>query len=53
MRYEFASRLKLVQERFQLQPLTARDAFANDLLDSSVFLQPPLSPLTLVLRSCA
>jgi hypothetical protein len=50
--YEFASVLKFVEERFGLPPLTARDAAANDMLDSFDFTQQPRSPLLLQTRSC-
>lgn len=50
--YEFASFLKLVEERFNLAPLTLRDSNANDMLDSFDFTQPPLPPLILSPRSC-
>jgi hypothetical protein len=32
--YEFSSLLKFVEQRFVLDPLTDRDALANDMLDS-------------------
>jgi phospholipase C len=41
---EFASVLKFVEERFELDPLTERDEDANDLFDSSDFDQHLLSP---------
>lgn len=50
--YEFASILKFVEERFGLAALTARDANANDMLDSFNFNQNPLPPLTLATRHC-
>jgi len=50
--YEYASFLKTVEERFGLPSLTARDADANDLLDSFDFSQSPLSPLVLNQRVC-
>ncbi|HEV2176293.1 MAG TPA: choice-of-anchor D domain-containing protein [Terriglobia bacterium] len=51
--YEFSSFLKLVEERFGLPALTARDAQANDMLDSFNFNQTPLPPLTLIPRTCS
>ncbi|HEV3278241.1 MAG TPA: alkaline phosphatase family protein [Terriglobia bacterium] len=51
--YEFASFLKFVEERFDLPPLTSRDANANDMLDSFDFLQTPLPPLTLQTTHCS
>jgi hypothetical protein len=51
--YEFSSFLKLVEERFNLAPLTMRDANANDMQDSFDFTQQPLPPLILNTRSCS
>jgi len=51
--YEFASFLKFAEERFGLSPLTARDANANDMLDSFNFSQTPLPPLVLQPRHCS
>jgi phospholipase C len=50
--YEFSSVLKFIEERFNLAPLTARDANANDMTDSFNFNQPPNSPLILNQRAC-
>lgn len=50
--YEFSSLLKFAEERFNLDPLTDRDAQANDLLDSFDFSQDPLPPLILTPRVC-
>jgi phospholipase C len=50
--YEFSSVLKFIEERFGLAPLTARDAGANDTLDSFDFTQAPLPPLILQTHSC-
>lgn len=50
--YEFSSVLKFVEERFKLQPLSARDEGANDMTDSFDFSQSPLPPLVLQTRSC-
>ncbi len=51
--YEMSSILKFVEERFGLPSLTARDAAANDTLDSFDFTQPPLDPLVLSPRKCS
>ena len=51
--YEFSSFLKLVEERFNLAPLTLRDANANDMLDSFDFTQQPLPPLILQPHNCS
>ncbi|MGE5204515.1 MAG: alkaline phosphatase family protein [Chlamydiota bacterium] len=50
--YEFSSVLKFAEEAFNLQPLTERDAAANDILDSFDFEQQPRPPLLLSPRSC-
>jgi phospholipase C len=50
--YEFASVLRLIETRFDLRPLTARDAAANSMLDMFDFNQPPAPPLIRPLRSC-
>src|ERR1022692_1755099 len=50
--YEASSVLKFIEERWGIQPLTERDANANDLMDSFDFTQTPLSPLVLSSRSC-
>jgi phospholipase C len=50
--YEASSVLKTIEERFNLAPLTERDAKANDLLDSFNFNQTPNPPLVLQQRSC-
>jgi phospholipase C len=50
--YEFSSVLKFVEERFNLQPLTARDNDASDMTDSFDFTQTPLPPLVLDTRKC-
>jgi hypothetical protein len=49
---EFSSVLKFVERRFRLEPLTARDARANDLTGAFDFDQAPLSPLILNTRGC-
>jgi phospholipase C len=51
--YEFSSFIKLVEERYNLAPLTLRDADANDMLDSFNFTQQPLAPLILQTRQCS
>ena len=43
-RFDFTSPLKLIEERYGLPPLTARDATANDMLDCFDFHQKPLPP---------
>jgi phospholipase C len=50
--YEFSSVLKFIEERFGLSSLTARDAAANDTLDSFDFSQTPLPPFNLTERAC-
>jgi phospholipase C len=50
--YEFSSLLKIVEERFQLAPLTDRDSSVNDMLDSFNFGQNPSPPLILQTRNC-
>jgi phospholipase C len=50
--YEHSSFLKLVEDRFGLATLTARDAAANDMTDSFNFSQTPLPPLILQTRTC-
>lgn len=49
---EFSSVLKLVEERFGLDPLTARDAQSNDLIEAFDFRQDPIAPLVLDTRTC-
>jgi phospholipase C len=51
-RYEFASVLKFIEDRFGLVPLTTRDANANDTADSFNFSQTPLPPLILQPQAC-
>ena len=43
-RFDFTSPLKLIEERFGLKPLTARDAAANDMRDCFDFRRKPLAP---------
>lgn len=50
--YEFSSVLKFIEERFGLPFLSARDAGANDTLDSFDFTQAARQPLILQKRSC-
>ncbi len=50
--YEFSSVLKFIEDRFNLTPLTERDANANDTADSFNFSQPPNPPLILTPRAC-
>src|SRR5271166_5505878 len=50
--YEFASVLKFIEDRFNLAPLTQRDANANDTTDSFNFSQTPNPPLVLTPRAC-
>lgn len=50
--YEFASFMKIVEERFGLAALTQRDANASDMLDSFDFTQTALPPMPLNTRSC-
>lgn len=50
--YEHSSILKFVETRYALRPLTARDAAANDMLDSFDFHQQPQAPLLLQTRQC-
>lgn len=42
--FDFTSPLKLIEERFGLEPLTERDAKAADMLDCFDFQQKPLEP---------
>jgi phospholipase C len=50
--YSFDSVVKFIEERFNLLPLSERDANANDMLDSFNFNQTPLPPLILQTRAC-
>ena len=50
--YEFSSVLRFMEERFNVAPLTDRDATANDILDAFDFTQPPLPPIMLQQRTC-
>jgi len=51
--YELSSVLQLMETRFNLKPLSARDTIANSLLDMFDFTQAPAAPLILPLRSCS
>jgi phospholipase C len=50
--YDFASVLRLVEERFDLAALTDRDAHANSLIGAFDFAQKPQPPLLLTPRTC-
>jgi uncharacterized protein (TIGR03437 family) len=45
--YSFESWLKIVEERFQVNSLTARDNTANDMIDAFDFTQSPRAPVVL------
>ena len=45
--YDFTSVLKFIEQRWNLQHLTARDDRANDMADVFDFDQPPASPLVI------
>jgi phospholipase C len=49
--YEASSVLKFIEEKFNLAPLSERDANANDTLDSFNFSQKPIPPLILSPRA--
>ena len=49
---EFASVLRFIETVFELPPLTARDANADDMLSAFDFDQEPLPPLFLEPRQC-
>jgi phospholipase C len=51
--YEFASVLQLIEARYKLKALTARDVEANSLLDVFDFSQSPEPRLILPLRNCS
>jgi phospholipase C len=50
--YDHTSVLKFVETRYGLPALTSRDAWANAMLDSFDFSQPPRPPLLLSPRTC-
>ena len=45
--YSFESWLKIVEERFDVHPMTARDTNALDMLDAFDFNQAPRPPVIL------
>jgi len=49
---DHTSVLKFIETRYNLPPLTSRDAAANNMLDSFDFDAPPQSPLLLQPRTC-
>jgi phospholipase C len=49
---EFSSMLKLVEERFDLDPLTQRDQDAADLIEAFDFKEGPRAPVILQPRTC-
>jgi phospholipase C len=51
--YSHVSLLRFAETIFDLEPLTERDASANNLLDCFDFDQSPLPPLTLLPRKCS
>jgi phospholipase C len=50
--YSHVSLLRFAETIFDLEPLTERDARANNMLDCFDFDQSPLEPLTLMPREC-
>jgi len=50
--YEHSSMLKFIETRYHLPSLTARDAVANNMLDSFDFRQPPQPSLILQPHQC-
>jgi phospholipase C len=50
--YSHVSLLRFAETVFDLEPLTERDAKADNMLDCFDFDQPPLQPLTLAPRPC-
>jgi phospholipase C len=50
--YEFSSVLRFIETVFDVPPLTARDAGANDMLNAFDLSQRPLPPLELAERRC-
>ena len=51
--YESGSVLQLIENRFGLSALSARDGAANSMLDMFDFSQVPAPPLILPLRTCS
>ena len=45
--YSFESWLRIVEQRFDVHPVTARDTNAMDMLDAPDFTQQPRSPIVL------
>jgi phospholipase C len=45
--FDFTSPLKLIETKFGLQSLTARDGKSNDMLDCFNFKQKPLKPVVI------
>jgi phospholipase C len=50
--YDHTSILKFAETRYGLKALTSRDAWANAMLDSFNFSQPPQPPMLLTPRTC-
>jgi len=50
--YEFASVLQLIENRYKLKALGARDVEANSMLDMFDFTQVPAPPFVLPERQC-
>lgn len=50
--FEHSSFLKIVEERYGLSSLTARDGNADDMMDAFDFTQEPVQPLILSKRNC-
>jgi phospholipase C len=50
--YEFSSFLRFVEVRYGLEPLSSRDAAANDMTGAFDFTQKPLKPLLRTARTC-
>ena len=46
--YSFESWLRIVEERFGVDPMTARDTNAQDMLDAFDFTQQPRPPVVLL-----
>lgn len=51
--YSHVSLLRFAETIFDLEPLTKRDAEANNMLDCFDFEQVPLQPITLLRRECS
>jgi phospholipase C len=50
--YEFSSFLRFIEVRYGLDPLSTRDAVADDMLGAFDFTQKPLPPLIRTVRTC-